>query len=109
MTAYGGVDVYIHIFLTSALVGVEWSASRLGPFNPGDRALGTHLIECLGPRTGLDDMEERKVLPLPELGLHPLCRPARSHSLYRLRYPGSVFSIIYMKIMLMFNKYLTSQ
>jgi hypothetical protein len=27
MKASGGVDVYIHIFLTSALVGGEWSAS----------------------------------------------------------------------------------
>jgi hypothetical protein len=26
MKAYGGVDVYMHIFLTSALVGGEWSA-----------------------------------------------------------------------------------
>jgi hypothetical protein len=32
--AYGGVYVKIHIFLTSALVGVEWSASRPGHFNP---------------------------------------------------------------------------
>jgi hypothetical protein len=32
---YGGVDVYIHVFLTSALVGGEWSASRPGRFNPG--------------------------------------------------------------------------
>jgi hypothetical protein len=28
MKAYGGVDVWIHIFLTSALVGGEWSTSR---------------------------------------------------------------------------------
>jgi hypothetical protein len=28
MKAYGGVDVYIHILLTSALVRGEWSASR---------------------------------------------------------------------------------
>jgi hypothetical protein len=26
MKAYGGVDVYIHIFVTSALVGGEWLA-----------------------------------------------------------------------------------
>jgi hypothetical protein len=35
MKTYGGVDVKIHIFLTSALVGGEWSASRFGRFNPG--------------------------------------------------------------------------
>jgi hypothetical protein len=30
MNAYGGVDVYIHIILTSALAGGEWSASHPG-------------------------------------------------------------------------------
>jgi hypothetical protein len=34
MKAYGGVDVQIHIFLTSALVEGEWSASRPGRFTP---------------------------------------------------------------------------
>jgi hypothetical protein len=42
MKAYGGVDVYIHIFLTLALLGGEWSASRLGRFTPGKRVPGTH-------------------------------------------------------------------
>jgi hypothetical protein len=35
------VDVLIHIFLTSALAGGEWSASRPGRFTPGERAPGT--------------------------------------------------------------------
>jgi hypothetical protein len=30
MKAYGGVDVWIHIFLTLTLVEGEWSASRPG-------------------------------------------------------------------------------
>jgi hypothetical protein len=34
MKVYGGVDVYIHIFLTSALVGGEWSVTRPGRFTP---------------------------------------------------------------------------
>jgi hypothetical protein len=34
MKVYGGVDVWIQIFLTSALVGGEWSASRPYSFNP---------------------------------------------------------------------------
>jgi hypothetical protein len=56
---YGGVDVYIHIFLTSALVGGEWSASRPGRFIPGERARGTHWIGgWVRPRAGLDDMEK---------------------------------------------------
>jgi hypothetical protein len=43
----------------------------------------------VNPRAGLDDMENRKFLNLPGLELRPLGRPARSESLYRLRYPGS--------------------
>jgi hypothetical protein len=39
-------------------------------------------------RAGLDDLEDRKFLALPGLELRPLCRPARSQSLYRLSYPG---------------------
>jgi hypothetical protein len=37
MKDYKQVDVYIHIFLTSALAGSEWSASRLGRFKPGKK------------------------------------------------------------------------
>jgi hypothetical protein len=43
----------------------------------------------VGPKTGLDDVEKRKILPLPGPELRHLSRPARSQSLYRLRYPGS--------------------
>jgi hypothetical protein len=34
MKKYGGVNVYIHVFLASALVGGGSSASRPGPFTP---------------------------------------------------------------------------
>jgi hypothetical protein len=44
----------------------------------------------VGPKTGLDDVERRKILPLPGLELRPLGRPIRSQSLYRLNYPGSL-------------------
>jgi hypothetical protein len=43
MKAYGGVDVYIYILLTSALAGDEWSAAhpcRFIPRYPLDRRLG---------------------------------------------------------------------
>jgi hypothetical protein len=92
MKTYMGVDVQIHVFLTSALVGVEWSASRPGSFTPGERAPGTHWIGgCVDPRAGLDDLEKREFLTLLGLELRPLSRSARSQSLYRLRYPGSYF------------------
>jgi hypothetical protein len=42
MKTYGGLDVEIHIFLTSALFGGEWSASTAGksPRYAFDRRLG---------------------------------------------------------------------
>jgi hypothetical protein len=90
MKAYGGVDAYIHIFLTSALVGGEWLASLHGRFTPGEKAPGTHWIGgWVDPRAGLDNVEKRKFLPLPGLELRPLSRPARSQSLYWLPYPSS--------------------
>jgi hypothetical protein len=68
MKVYGGVDVYIHIFLTSALAGGEWSAPRPGRFTAGERALGTHWIGgCVDPTSSLDDAEKGKFLTL--LGL----------------------------------------
>jgi hypothetical protein len=79
MKAYGGVGVQIHIFLTSALVGVEWSTSRPGRFTPGERAPGTHWIGgWVDLRAGLDDLKKRKFLTPRGLELRPLCRPARS-------------------------------
>jgi hypothetical protein len=42
----------------------------------------------MGPRIGLNDVENRTFETLPGLELRPLGRPTRSESLYRLRYPG---------------------
>jgi hypothetical protein len=89
MKAYGGVDVYIHILLNSALVGGEWSASRPGRFTPGERTPGTHWIGGWVDITASLDELKRKLLTLPGLELKPLGRPARSQPLYRLRHPGS--------------------
>jgi hypothetical protein len=52
-------------------------------FTPGERARGTHWTGgWVGPTTGLDDVEWRKILPLPGLELPPLGRPTGSQSLY---------------------------
>jgi hypothetical protein len=91
MKAYGGVDVQIHVFLTSALAEGEWSASRQVASTPGKKATGTHWIGgWVDPRAGPDDVERRKFLTLPGLELRTLGRPARNQSLYRVRYPDSV-------------------
>jgi hypothetical protein len=86
MKAYGRVDVYIHIFLTSALVGGERLVSRPCRFTPGERAPGTHWV---APRSGLDNMEKRKFFTVPRLELWPLSCQAWTQSLYCLRYPDS--------------------
>jgi hypothetical protein len=97
---YGLVDVQIHIFLISALVGGEWSVSHAGRFTPGERALGTHWIGgWVGRRTGLEDME-RTILFLPGLELRPLGRSASSQSLCSLGYPGSVYLAYCLKVSL---------
>jgi hypothetical protein len=78
MKTCGGVEAYVHVFLTSALVGGVWSASRPGRFTSGERAPDTHWIGgWVDPRAGLDDKLKKKFLPLPELELRPLGRPAR--------------------------------
>jgi hypothetical protein len=46
-----------------------------------ERARGTHWLEVWV------DVEKRKFLTLPGLELRPLGHPARSQSVYRLRYP----------------------
>jgi hypothetical protein len=59
MKAYGGVNVWMHVFLTWELVESEWSASRPCLFTPEERAHGTHWIGgFVGPRAGLEDMEK---------------------------------------------------
>jgi hypothetical protein len=59
MKAYGGVDIYTHVFLTSELFCGEWSASRPGRFTYGERAPSTHWIGgFVGPTAGLDNVEK---------------------------------------------------
>jgi hypothetical protein len=59
MKVCGRVEVQINIFLTSALVEGEWSASCPVRFTPGERVPCTHCIGCwVDPSAGLDDMEK---------------------------------------------------
>jgi hypothetical protein len=83
MKAYGGVDVKIQIFLTSALVGGEWSASYPGHFTRGTHWRGG----WVNPRAGLNNVGKRTFLTLSGLEIRTLVRPALSQSLYWLRYP----------------------
>jgi hypothetical protein len=53
MKEYGGLDVQIHILLTSALAGGEWSASRPGRFTSRNHWIGG----CVGLRSGLDNVK----------------------------------------------------
>jgi hypothetical protein len=47
-------------FLTSALAGDEWSASRPSRFTLAETVLGSHWIEgWVEPRVGLDDAEKK--------------------------------------------------
>jgi hypothetical protein len=81
--------------MTSVLVEGELSASCPGRFTSRERALGTHWIGgWVGPRARLDDVYKIKFLTLPGLELRPLCRPSRSHSLFLLRSPGSLCTLI---------------
>jgi hypothetical protein len=86
MKTYGGMEVYLQAFLTSALDGGEWSAS-----SPGSFTRGTHWIRVwVGPRAVLDMVTRRK---------HPLFDPARNRTpvvqpvaqaLYWLSYPAYI-------------------
>jgi hypothetical protein len=87
MKTYGAMYVYIHIFLISALIGGEWSASRPGCFTSGDRAPSTYCLGGrVGPRTSMDNVKRGKTLPLLGFRLWPLGCPAHSQSLYHLCY-----------------------
>jgi hypothetical protein len=69
MKAYGEVEVYFHAFLTSALDGDEWSASRPWRFTLRETALSPHWIGgWVDPRVGLDAVVKCSQ-PLP--GLEP--------------------------------------
>jgi hypothetical protein len=64
------------------------TAASPPPHRPGERNPGTHWIGgCVDHRIKLDNVEKRKILPLPGFEVQPL--GLNSQSLYRLSYLGS--------------------
>jgi hypothetical protein len=57
MKTYGGVDVQIHVFLTSKLYGDEWSSSRPMEITAGVQWIGG----WMGRRVSLGSAEYRNV------------------------------------------------
>jgi hypothetical protein len=81
------VDVQIHVFLTSPLILVKWSASRPSRFIPGQGSPCTHWIRgWMGPKNSLGGIANWNFLTLPELELRCLGHPASSQPLYLLYY-----------------------
>jgi hypothetical protein len=61
MKTYWGLEVQLHAFLTSALKGDEWSASRPGRLTTGVRAPGNHWTGgWVDTRASLDAVAKRK-------------------------------------------------
>jgi hypothetical protein len=77
MRAYGEVDAYIRICLTSTLVGVEWSPTRPGRFTPRGKSPRYPLNRSLG---GPQSRSGRFLIP-PGLEPRPLGHLSRTQLL----------------------------
>jgi hypothetical protein len=76
MKVYEGVEVQMHVLLTSALVGGEWLALRPCRFTPAEMAP----MAEVHPIAGLNIMEKLKFLSLPWPELRPsMVQPVASH------------------------------
>jgi len=61
MKTYGGVEVYLHTFLTSAWDGGEWSASHTICFTPSAHCIGG----WADPGACLDVVWQKENIPAP--------------------------------------------
>jgi hypothetical protein len=65
---WGGVEVHVHIFLSSVVDGDKWSALRSECFTHGKTPPGTHWIRgCVSLRVGLDDAGRENLLVLSRI------------------------------------------
>jgi len=57
------LELYLHLFLTSARDGSRWPASRLDRSTHGERPPATHSVGAwLGPRADVDTIVKNKTL-----------------------------------------------
>jgi hypothetical protein len=86
MKTYGGVDVWIQVFLTLALVEDESLVSRPGRLISGKNPPLFHWIGCcMGPGAVLDAVKKINFLTVTGFKLRPLGLPVHSRSaLFRL-------------------------
>jgi hypothetical protein len=82
----GGVEVYLYSFSTLALGEGGWSAPRPGRFTPWKDSVP--IVQEAGLTSGLVWTCAKNFAPT---GIRSPDRPARSQSLYRLRYPAHCF------------------
>jgi hypothetical protein len=100
MKSYGGVEIYLHAFLTSTLHGGELSASCLGLFDPEERDLSSH---CIGGQMGSTDWmlcshAAPSLVTMPTELSKQVCKKSRetcsvtdSFRIFMLRHCGVVF------------------
>jgi hypothetical protein len=86
MKTYGVVEVQLHSFLTLALDGGEWSASRPCRFTYGERAPAG----WVGPRASLDAVAKRQIH-------HPWRESNPGHAARNLYWLNFLISLVYIE------------
>jgi hypothetical protein len=92
MKTYAGVEVQLHVLLTSALDGGQWSTSRPGCFTPGERSPDVRLDMRLGGPQGRYDRDgkDKKQISVPT-GNRTTVVQSVDQWLYWLSYCGQQF------------------